>query len=97
MAKKNGVYVIGVVFPISPYYKKTDQYGRHGMLRSTAKNFIKRLKELDELEKYFVLFDENKMGDHDYPSSMAYDYDHLNIYGSKQLTARLDSLLKTLE
>lgn len=97
MAKKNGVYVIGVVFPISPYYKKTDQYGRHGMLRSTAKNFIKRLKELDELEKYFVLFDENKMGDHDYPSSMAYDYDHLNIYGSEQLTARLDSLLKTLE
>lgn len=97
MAKNRGVYVIGVVFPVSPYYKKTEYYSRHGMLRSTVKNFLKRLNELDELERYFVLFDENKMGDHDYEASMADDYDHLNIFGADKLTERLDSLLQTLE
>ena len=42
----------------------------------------------------FILMDENKMGFHDYVDSMAQDCDHLNQLGAKQLTARLDSLLK---
>ena len=33
----------------------------------------------------------------DYTDEMAYDYDHLSIEGAKQLTRRVDSLLKTLE
>jgi len=96
-AKNKGVHIIGLIFPISPYYKQTDQYGRHGMLRSTAEIYMRRLQELDEQEEFFVLMDENKMGDHDYDTSMAMDFDHLNLDGSKKLTARLDSLIQTLE
>ncbi|SHI62549.1 hypothetical protein [Fibrobacter sp. UWP2] len=38
--------------------------------------------------------DENKMGDHDYTTYMAHDYDHLNYEGAIKLSTRLDSLLK---
>ena len=41
--------------------------------------------------------DENKMGDHDYTSEMAFDSDHLNKLGAKQLTTRIDSVLQILE
>lgn len=37
------------------------------------------------------------MGHHDYTDEMAWDYDHLMALGAAQLTARLDSLLQTLE
>ena len=40
---------------------------------------------------------ENKMGDHDYPDSMAMNTDHLAFPGAVQITRRLDSLLKTLK
>lgn len=97
VAKEKGVYVVGIVFPLSPYYKETDQYGRHGLRRTTAESYMERLREYDVEEKNFVLMDENKMGDHDYPTSMSYDCDHLNYKGSRLLAQRLDSLLKTLE
>ena len=41
--------------------------------------------------------DENKMGYHDYLGDVAYDFDHLCWVGAEKLTARLDSLLITLE
>ena len=43
------------------------------------------------------MFDENKFGEHDYTSDMAYNTDHLSALGAKQYTHRLDSLLATLE
>ena len=97
IAKKRNVVVVGVVFPVSPYYKKTGSYGRHGMRRSTAKMLIERLEKLAETTENFVLFDENKMGNHDYTGAVASDYDHLCSMGAIKLTSRLDSLLKTLE
>jgi len=44
---------------------------------------------------HFLLMNEKKMGQHDYVDGMALNYDHLNDLGAAQLTARLDSLLKT--
>jgi hypothetical protein len=41
--------------------------------------------------------DEHKMGNHDYGPDMAFNMDHLCKKGASQLTARLDSLLGTLE
>jgi hypothetical protein len=41
--------------------------------------------------------DENKMGNHDYPDKMANNRDHLSKEGAQKLTARIDSVLKTLK
>ena len=97
IAEEHDVVVVGLIFPLSPYYKNTGSYGRHGMRRSVAESLIERLKEFESKSENFVLMDENKMGDHDYLGDVAYDYDHLCWVGAEKLTARLDSLLIALE
>lgn len=94
-AEKN-VMVLGVIFPQSPHYKKTGAFGRHGMRRSHAEKVIEHFKEMEKEYSNFFMLDENKMGYHDYPDSMAYDYDHLNMYGGYQITSRIDSALKAI-
>ncbi|PZW65109.1 hypothetical protein [Fibrobacter sp. UWR1] len=95
IAAKKDVIVIGAIFPQSPAYKNTGAFGRHGMRRSLAAKMVERIKEYQS--KNFILFDENKMGDHDYTSSMASYYDHLCAGGAKRFSTRLDSLIATLE
>lgn len=96
MAKEHNIYVIGVIFPMNPRYASTKYYGRHGMNRYSAENFIERIKKLDNDEKYFVLMDENKMGKHDYDDSMASDSDHLNEKGAEQLINRIKAVLEKI-
>lgn len=97
MARARNIMVVGVIFPISPYYKETGSYGRHGMQRSHAKLIIEEIKKIADSESNFVLMDENKFGEHDYPSTMALDCDHLNARGAKRLSSRLNALVKTLK
>ncbi|MCQ2099689.1 TIGR02171 family protein [Fibrobacter sp. UWH9] len=96
-AKKRDIYVVGVLFPQNPAYKKTGAYGRYGLRRSKAKSLIKKIEALSEKYPNFVMMDENKMGNHDYDDDMASDADHLCYYGAMRITSRIDSLLKTLE
>ena len=96
-AENHNVTVIGVTFPISPYYKNTGAYGRHGMRRSHGIMLIDYMKKLDQDHSNFILMDENKLGNHDYTNEMALDYDHLNKWGAEQISRRIDSLLNTLE
>ena len=97
MAEEQGVYVIGVVFPQSPNFNKTGAWGRYGLRRSEAPMLLSDLESLEQEYPHFVFWDENKMGDHDYTDEMAANRDHLSYLGAVQLTARLDSLLKTLK
>ena len=97
MAKKKNVVVVGVVFPVSPYYRNTGSYSIHGMRRSVAEMLIQRIEKLAEENENFVLMDENEMGNHDYTGNVAADNDHLCPTGAEKLTSRLDSLLKMLE
>lgn len=97
LAEEQGIYVVGIVFPISPYYRNTGSYGRHGMRRSTAQMLMDRLGSISSEHKNFVLMDENRMGNHDYTGNDATDYDHLCFRGARTLSRRLDSLLNTLE
>ena len=97
LAKMQNITVVGVTFPVSPYYKKTGSYSRHGMLRSHAEKLIEEMRRMEDENSNFIFMDENKMGDHDYPSSMAHDYDHLNKFGAEKFSARLDSLIKSLQ
>ena len=97
LANERDIIVIGAIFPMSPYYKKTGSYGRHGMRRSHAEKIIEEIKTWAEGKSNFFVFDENKFGEHDYPSSMANDYDHLNKEGAVQFSKRLDSFIKSLK
>ncbi len=90
-AKDAGINVICMTTPLNPGYKKTGAYSIYGTRRSVAQEIFDLIKE-----KKVVFFDENKMSDHDYSNDMAYNTDHLSRKGALQLTARLDSLLKTL-
>ena len=95
-AQDKGIKVIGVVFPQSPYYRNTGAFGRHGMRRSAAELFIKKVASLTEKYGNFYLMDENKMGNHDY-SNVAGDFDHLCVDGAEKFTAKLDSVILSLE
>ena len=97
LAEEHDVYVIGVVFPQSPNFKKTGSWGRYGLRRSEAPALLADLKNLEQEYPHFVFWDENKMGDHDYTDEMAVNRDHMSYLGAAQMTARLDSLLKTLK
>ena len=96
-AEKKEIYVIGVIFPQSPNFKKTGSFGRYGIRRSEAPALIEGLKELKNEYPHFVLWDENKMGNDGYTNEMAANRDHLSYFGAQRLTARLDSLLRKLK
>ena len=97
MASEKNIYVIGIIFPQAPQYKKTGTIGLYGLQRSVAKKKIEYLNSLASKNPYFKLMDENKMGNHDYTDEMAQDHDHLSYLGAEKLTARLDSLLRSLK
>lgn len=91
-ANKKGIKVICLIAPQSPMYKKTGSYGVYGPKRSDAELILNEAKKMD-----LIWMDENKMGDHDYTESMAYNMDHLSGEGSTVLTSRLDSLFADLK
>ena len=92
-AKERDIKVIGVVFPQSPEYARTGAFGRHGMRRSTAIKILDEIAQLDSTYSNFTFMDENKMGAHDYEDWLAYDYDHLNVFGSFIISKRIDSVM----
>ncbi len=96
-ASSRNVFLVGVVFPQHPGYKKTGAFGRYGLRRSMAEKIIEDLESLRETYPNFVFMDENKMGNHDYSDEMSQDNDHLCIEGGKLITSRIDSVLRTLK
>ena len=91
-ARDRNLKVILLVPPQNPDYVKTGAFGIYSVRRSVAQRLFERIEKMDA-----VLFDENKMGYHDYTSSMAYNADHLAAKGAQQLSSRLDSLFKSLK
>ena len=96
-AEERDIFVVGIIFPQSPAFKETGSFGRYGIRRSEAPALIEEIKDLEQKYPHFRLWDENKMGDHDYTDEMAFNEDHLSYLGAIQLTTRLDSLLKKLD
>lgn len=97
MAENHNVYVIGIVFPQSPNFRNTGSFGRYGIRRSEAPGLLKEIEDLKSVYPHFVFWDENKMGNHDYSDSLAFNRDHLSCLGAEVLTARLNALLDSLE
>ena len=96
-AGEKGVTVIGIVFPQNPRYKDTESYGRYGLTHAEAEIVVGAIADYQEQYSNFILMDEHRMGNHDYIPDMASNMDHLCKKGANHLTARLDSLLGTLE
>lgn len=95
--QEKDIYVIGVLFPLSPGFKETGAYGSRGLRRSEAPALIQQIADLSNTYSNFTLMDENKMGDHDYTDEMAANSAHLSALGAEQLTKRLDSLIQKLD
>lgn len=90
---KRNVKLVLAITPRNPaYYVQTDSYGFFGPKVDVANAIIDGLKEHG-----FLIFDENKNGKHDYTDEMAYNNTHLSYLGARQFTARLDSVLRSLE
>lgn len=94
---KRGVTVIGTILPQSPAYKNSSMFGYLGMKRSIADSLINEFVQMENTYSNFVLFDENKGGDHDYAGGMNEDSQHLCDKGAEIYTQRLDSLLLELD
>lgn len=94
---EKGFYVVGVIFPMSPGYAQTGSFGRQGVRRSFVPTIMDSLDAWRTLYPNLYIFDENKMGNHDYTSDMAQDFDHLNKKGAAKLTTRLNEFLLTLD
>lgn len=87
-----GVKFFMNITPRNPQYRETESFDYFGPDRSVAEKIIAMLEE-DEI----LIFDENKMGEHDYGDDMAYNMIHLSKEGALRYTARLDSMLETLK
>ena len=96
-AEENKVFVVGVIFPQNPKYKKTGAFGRYGVRRSHAKKIIQDLIDLEKDYPHFRVYDQNKMGDHDYDDDKAQDADHLCQDGAGKLSTRVYEFIKTLK
>ena len=94
LAKLHDVNVVGIVFPQSPGYRKTGSFGRYGIRRSEADSLLNELKDLENVYGNFRFMDENKMGLHDYPDSLAYNQDHLLNEAAAIMVPRIEKVLK---
>ena len=66
------------------------------MRRRTAVEILDEIAQLDSTYSNFIFMDENKMGAHDYEDRLAYDYDHLNMYGAFKITERIDKVILSI-
>ena len=96
-AQNKDVVVIGILFPQNPDYQNTGAYGRYGLRRSVAEQFVSRFQELEKSYSNFKFIDRNRMGNHGYPSEWFVDDDHLCIEVAKSFTATVDLILNGLE
>jgi sugar phosphate isomerase/epimerase len=94
LAKLHGVYVVGIIFPQSPGYRKTGSFGRYGIRRSEVDSLMNELHDLEKVYDNFRIMDENKMGNHDYPDSLAVNHDHLLNKAAKIMVPRIENVLK---
>ena len=94
--KKNmeslGIKFFVNITPRSPEYRDIEVFDYFGPRWVVGESIVSMFKEYG-----FIVFDEYKMGEHDYTSEMAFNSTHLSELGAAQYTARVDSLLPKLD
>jgi hypothetical protein len=94
--RSRGIHWLMINFPISPYYKNTDLYCWAGPLRSTAREVIQGMEQLDTANEFFHFYDANMDGTHDYGNDEANDVSHLSTIGAAKLSVRVDSIIHSI-
>jgi len=97
IARNHDVYVVGVVYPQSRNYLKTEAWGRYGPTREAAKIMQDAVQELTKTYPNFAVLDEYHDGHHDFAPEDFANEDHLGLSGAKIMAHRLDSLLQTIK
>ncbi len=94
MARNHDVFVVGVVYPQSRNFLKTNAWGRYGPTRGAAKIMQDAVLELTKTYPNFAVLDEYHDGNHDFAPEAFANEDHLGLIGAQIMASRLDSLLK---
>ena len=94
LTRNHDVYVVGVVYPQSPNYLKTNAWGRYGPTRGAAKIMQDAVQELTEKYPNFAVLDAYHDGHHDFVPEAFANEDHLGLIGAQIMATSLDSLLK---
>lgn len=97
LAHNFGVHVVGVVYPQSPNFVKTNAWGRYGPTRESAKVMEETVLELAKGYSNFTVLDAYHDGNHDFSSEDFSNEDHLGLAGAQKMARSLDSLIKTLD
>jgi Uncharacterized conserved protein len=93
-ANREGIIVVGVVFPQSPYFVKNKKvFGRYGLSLDKAEFVQSEVNALTKKYPNFYILDEYKNGKHDYKSKDFGNADHLNLIGAETLSFRLSKFL----
>jgi uncharacterized protein (TIGR02171 family) len=95
-AAARGVHVLFVNMPVSPAYATCDNYYPEGPSQQTARELIGWLDRLAAQNAYFHFYDANNYGVHDYTDDDAFENSHLCLTGANKLSARLDSIARTI-
>jgi uncharacterized protein (TIGR02171 family) len=95
LAAKDQVKTVGVLYPESAMYSKTDYWGLYGPPNHTAQKVIEDLQNLMATNPNFYVIDEHQNGTHEYASDMFHDQDHLCSVGAKVFTQRVNQFLLT--
>jgi formylglycine-generating enzyme required for sulfatase activity len=90
-----GIHLLLVKFPEHPDYKKTGYVSRYGPTYATYNQLVDWLRELEKTNLFFHFYDANMNGDHDYTDAEAGDCNHLNVYGRKKISPRIDSVISS--
>ncbi len=96
-AIKEHIFVVGVVFPQSPYFiKNMKVFGRYGLNLDKAKFIQEQVDALTKKYTNFYVLDEYNNGKHDYESDEFGNSDHLNLIGSQKMSIRVSKFLEEL-
>ena len=96
-ARNFEVNVVGVIYPQSPNYTKTIYSKEYQEAKKELEKKNKNKGGMSKKYPNFKVLDEYKDGNHDYAEGEFSNEDHLGLEGAKVITARIDSLLKTLK
>jgi len=89
-----GVHVAALVLPVSPAYRNTPYYSRHGGLRAPVLEFLDSVKTLENGNPNFRLLDFHHDGLHDFTDAEALDYDHLCPLGAARVTDSISARIQ---
>lgn len=97
--QERNITVIGIVFPMSPYFEDTPVFGICGPEQTAARQILTHISKIDSQYTSFHFYDIHNFGNHSYTDEDAANESHLSSTGAFKLSGwlkkELDSILQT--